>query len=151
MNTTETLAYIEEQIKEADGKKAKKLEILGKVIKEIADRKIRFYAETALTGGLRFFLAGRDQQTRIRIAVADGSKPEHPNGFERFNVTDGASECAFVIFAIEHSDNLITYIFRGYQIKDVKSLNLRFTDEAKRPITRKSKYDYALNNWNILK
>lgn len=138
-------------MKKANGDDAQNLVILKRVLQEIADEKISCRAEVISGGALRLYLPRNDKPAQVRASSVSGNKAEHKVGFERFKISPSVRNYSFVIFAIEHSGNLAIYVFSASEIANLKSLNLRFTDESKYQITRKSKYDKAFRNWKVLK
>ncbi|MGC2234995.1 MAG: hypothetical protein WA584_02370 [Pyrinomonadaceae bacterium] len=149
MNSKDAFEQIELLIKKSGGERAKKLSILYKTLKEIAGNKIEVRAEIGDYDGLKLYLNGK--LAKIRAASVNGGKSEHQRGYERFRIRPLRNKVSFVVFAIEHLDKLRIYVFRANEIENVKSLNLRISDESPYKITRKSKYDAALRNWDILK
>ncbi len=97
------------------------------------------------TRQIRFYLS-REITLQIRVALAMGNRPEHRLGLHRFRVSRAISEYQFAIFAVYNGRTTICYVFKTSQIAHLQSLALRF-DHFK----RKSRYDFAREQWSILK
>lgn len=150
LGRNETIEQIQRLIEKTKGEKSRKLNLLRKVLKEFANQDINFCAKFNDSGYPKIYLTDK-KTAHIRVSAINWKKPEHKKGIERFKITPKIADYSFAIFAIEHRENLTIYIFRSSQIVNVKSLNLRFSGESKYQMTRKSKYDSAMDNWKILK
>lgn len=81
----------------------------------------------------------------VRLFVADPSLKEFRMGLYRMRPTKGKSEAGLAIYGIMFEGQIIIYVLAEREIKDIASLNLRFDH-----ISRKSKYSYARDRWEIL-
>lgn len=150
VNISEAKEHIAGLMSEADERTRKELQALTQVLTEVEKAGIALTVRFTRHGATQFVLANETPVT-IRVGIIDGSVKEHKYGIHRFKISQTASEREFTIFVLGYGDKAIFYVFAPSELSGLRSLNLRFTDESKYNIERKSKYDEARDNWKKLK
>lgn len=150
MDISEAIKYLAGLMREANKTSKQELLVVAQVLGEINKMGVPLSMSITRYGAMRFALAD-GTPVGIRVGVVDGSLQEHEKGIYRFKTSPKTSEREFSIFAIRDGNKTVFYLFAPSELGDVRSLNLRYTDESKYDMERKSKYDYARDRWSILK
>ena len=82
----------------------------------------------------------------VRTVRVNDNVREHRLGLHRFKTGPHLASFAAVIFCIQKHSKRVIYVFRGKEVSTIRSLILRFDS-----FQRKSKYNYALDRWDILR
>ena len=136
--------------REAEGTLRQESRVLSQVLREMGEAGVPLSACFTRRGQVKFALPdGRG--VGIRVAVVDGRFKEHKIGFHRFKISPLTSEREFSVFAVGVGGLVVPYVFAPGELGRLRSLNLRFTDESKYDMLRKSKYDTARGDWGKLK
>jgi hypothetical protein len=150
MDISEAIKHLAGLMKDADEASKQELLALSQVLGEINKTGAPVSMSITRFRAKRFTLAD-GTPVNIRVGVVDGSLNEHAQGIYRFKTSPKTSQSEYSIFAIRGDHKTVCYVFAPSELGDVRSLNLRFRDESKYDMERKSKYDYARDRWSILK
>lgn len=148
MNTKDILEQIENTRFKGLADQSKKRAVLKKTVVELLNQGVNLSYKLNAYGTLTFYI--NDKPAQIRVAIVDGRKDDHTHFKERFNVTTRAKEYEYSIFVIENVGNLWIYVFNQSDLLNIQTLSLAFYDNSNGG-RRKSVYDKALRNWEILK
>jgi hypothetical protein len=133
----------------ADQETRREYQVIRAVLRQMKDAGVPLTFLPSRSSGFKYELPN-GHRVQIRVAFVDESRKDHANGFYRFKVNPDVTRYSFVVFAVAKGREVLPFVFPSTDIKDIRSLNLRFIDESKYDIKRKSKYDYARKNWKPL-
>lgn len=90
------------------------------------------------------FVAGKHTGILRVLEVKNGSHDSKTN-YCRFKITEGISKYDFAIFVTIFNEEFNYYVFDVDEIKNIKSLTLRYRD-----VQKNRRYLSSLNNWALI-
>jgi hypothetical protein len=138
---------LKEQFSSAPENKAQRISALIFLLKEAEKAEVPLIITINSQRSPRFSLAN-NQPVKVNIAIPGitHNQREHHLGLHKFDVDSSITKYPFVIYIIHTSNRNVCYIFSTLKIRELQTITLRFDWMEK-----KSRYDYARNNWAILR